>query len=229
MSTKLGTEGESQKPFYWKKNERKRGGEKEKIKTEVCSVCAYFWLHSQAVDTATSVCASASTLPAPQHVCPMKGEQLSCLCFSQKKKNQPWCHHEPILNLPLSKSITPALPLSNSFSVPPLPPSHSCLSDSSLDSPLFHISVFFNIPFSHPCLLSLSPHSCSETTQLFFLSFFLSWQVSSNWITKKCIRSPKLPWCSDYHKLCLSCGFYKENALSAWGQAKKIKAEKNEE
>lgn len=73
-----------------KKIEGKRGGEgeKEKIKTGGCAVCAYFGLHSQAVDTATSVCASTSALPAPQHVCPMKGEQLSCLYFSPPPKKK---------------------------------------------------------------------------------------------------------------------------------------------
>jgi hypothetical protein len=33
---------------------------------------------------------------------------LSCLYFLQ---NQPWCHHEPLLNPPLSESITPGLSL----------------------------------------------------------------------------------------------------------------------
>lgn len=44
-----------------------------------------------------------SARPTLQHMCPMKGEWPSCLYFPH---NQPWCHHEPSLNRPLSKNIS---------------------------------------------------------------------------------------------------------------------------
>lgn len=64
MSTKLGTERERAKSFFFftaeetKRKKRRGEGEKEKIKRGVSAFCAYFGVHSEAVDTATSVCAS---------------------------------------------------------------------------------------------------------------------------------------------------------------------------
>lgn len=147
-------------------------------------------------------------------------------------KNQPWCHHEPILNPPLSKSITPALPLSLCLIFCSTSPSFtlcSCLSNSSLNSHSFSFLFFMvpyssTFPFSRPC-----PSPLTESLALFFCLFFF-WRAWSNWITKKRSRVPEMPGCSDYHKLCLSCGFTKKKLV--WvheGESRKIKVEKNEE
>lgn len=109
------------------------------------------------------VCQHMSALPDPQHVWTV----LLSILSSKKRKiqNQPWCHHEPILNPPLSKSITPALPLPASFSVPPLPPSHSCLSNSSLSSFSFsYFRIFQHFPsLVHVSFFSLPPPFSSHT------------------------------------------------------------------
>lgn len=48
--------------------------------------CAYFGVHSEAV-AQLPACVPVYELlvrPSPPHVCPMKGEQLSCLYFFSK-------------------------------------------------------------------------------------------------------------------------------------------------
>lgn len=209
--------------YYYRRN--KRGGE------SVC-VCRHFL---RITSGASRVCRhSYQRVPAhersawsPTCVSNERWTVLLSILSSKKRKiqNQPWCHHEPILNPPLSKSITPALPLPASFSVPPLPPSHSCLSNSSLSSfsfsyfrifqhfpSLVHVSSFFSLP----------PPFSSHTKEH---KLFLFWQASSNWITKMHNCLPKMPGCSDYHKLCLSCGFSgrKKKMLRVHEEKPKIK------
>lgn len=137
MSTKLGTERQKTLNAEGKRR-RKEEGEKEKIKTGVCAVCAYFGVYSEAVDKAASICARTRALCLFPNMCvqwKVNGSPVYTFL-----KNQPWCHHEPILNPPLSKSITPALPPSRCLFFCSTSPSftlRSCLLDSSPIAPPF--------------------------------------------------------------------------------------------
>lgn len=119
-------------------------------KTCLCAdtFCANFRVHSEVVDTATSVFASKWAL-LPRHVCPMKSEWLSCLYFPKKKYEK--ISHDVTMNPSWTHLRQKALPqpsfsFSASFSFPPLPAS------------LFHwapilfffsyISIFLNISSS---------------------------------------------------------------------------------
>lgn len=227
MNKKLWAETRGSQKNCFTTTEEIRGGGK--------SVCASaLFAHNfgciQSLSTQLPACVPAHERSAwsPTCVSNERWTVLLSILSSKKRKiqNQPWCHHEPILNPPLSKSITPALPLPASFSVPPLPPSHSCLSNSSLSSfsfsyfrifqhfpSLVHVSSFF---------FSLPPPFSSHTKEH---KLFLFWQASSNWITKMHNCLPKMPGCSDYHKLCLSCGFSgrKKKMLRVHEEKPKIK------
>lgn len=155
------------------------------------------------------VCQHMSALPDPQHVCPMKGERFSCLYFPQKKEKYK-ISHDVTMNPSWTHLCQKAL-LQPSLSLP-----HFLFHLSLLHTPasqilhwapfLFHISVFFNISplWSMSLFFSLPPPFSSHTKEH---KLFLFWQASSNWITKMHNCLPKMPGCSDYHKLCLSCGF----------------------
>lgn len=179
-------ERESQKLLFFlvqkklREKERGRGRESknEKRSVCVCAFCAYFGVHSEAVDTATSVCASTWALCLFPNMCvqwKVNGSPVYTFL-----KNQPWCHHEPILNPPLSKSITPALPPSASFSVPPLPPSRSIPASRILHwAPILLLSSFSSFRilqhFPSPVHVSfLSPSSLTESLSLFFFFFLAS-------------------------------------------------------
>lgn len=121
-----------------------------------------------------------SERPSLQHMCPMKGEWPSCLYFPH---NQPWCHHEPSLNRPLSKNIS--LSPSPSLLIFHLSLLHSpgCLPPVRilLVKPHFFFLLFIRFfPFMPPLQLSLS----------LSLSFsdpcaFCPWLSRSNWISTR--------------------------------------------
>lgn len=97
-----------------------------------------------------------SERPTLQHMCLMKGEWPSCLYFPH---NQPWCHHEPSLNRPLSKniSLSPS-PLLLIFHLSLLH-SPGCLPPVRilLVKPHFFFLLFIRFfPFMPPLQLSLS-------------------------------------------------------------------------
>lgn len=89
-------------------------------------------------------------------------------------------------------------------------------------SPLFIFPYSSTFPLSRPCIFSLA-----EAHKLFFPSFFFGMRglIES---PKKRSRLPKMPGCSDYHKLCLSCGFTKKMLWVHEGKPKN-KSRKNEE
>ena len=178
----------------------------------VCALLVHILGCTQRLSTQLPACVPANerSLPIPQHVCPMKGERLSCLYFPQKSAMMsPWTHLE-LTSVKKHYSSPPSLSLSPSFSVPPLPSSSRSVPASPILNwapILFHISVFFNIS-PHP---SMSPlFFSSPTLNHFFFSF---WQAWTDWITKTHCHLPKMPGCSDYHKLCLSCGFAQKKML----------------
>lgn len=158
---------EPKKLFYYYRRNKRGGGGKSVC---VSALFAHNFGCIQSLSTQLPACVPAHERSAwsPTCVSNERWTVLLSILSSKKRKiqNQPWCHHEPILNPPLSKSITPALPLPASFSVPPLPPSHSCLSNSSLSSfsfsyfrifqhfpSLVHVSFFFLSPLPSPLIL----------------------------------------------------------------------------
>lgn len=152
------------------RGKRKEDGEKKKIER---GVCAYFGVHLEVLDL--HVCQHISALPVPKHVCPMKGERLSCLYFPQKSAMMsPWTHLEPT-SVKKHYSSPPSRRLIF-CSTSPFFTLHSCLSNSSPSSHssflFFHISVFFNISSLSSMSLSLSESH-------------LFWQARPNWITKR--------------------------------------------
>lgn len=136
-------------------------------------LCAYFRVHSEAVGTATSERVLSGRY-FPSNMCvqwKVNGSPvytfLKYIYSISLKKNQPWCHYEPILNPPLSESITPALP--PSFS--------GCLiffstSPSFTLLPIFYILFFFLLmcPLSSKFFFFLQP--CLYFFFFFFWSYF---------------------------------------------------------
>lgn len=172
------TAGTPKVVFYCRRNEgeKKRGEDKkEKIKRRVFSLCVWiFWGALRGCQHSYQhVCQYMSTLTVPKHVCPMKGEQLSCLYFPQKSAMMsPWTHLEPTS---VKKHYSGPPSLSASFSVPPLPPSRSTPASRILHwAPILFLSSFlyFRIlqHFLSPVHVSFLSLNCAHSPFFFPLA-----------------------------------------------------------
>lgn len=191
--------------YYYRRN--KRGGGKSVC---VSALFAHNFGCIQSLSTQLPACVPAHERSAWSPTCVSNERWTVLLSILSSKKEKYKISHDVTMNPSWTHLCQKAL-LQPSLSLP-----HFLFHLSLLHTPasqilhwapfLFHISVFFNISplWSMSLFFSLPPPFSSHTKEH---KLFLFWQASSNWITKMHNCLPKMPGCSDYHKLCLSCGF----------------------
>lgn len=203
--------------------EEKQGEKGGGIKTGERSACAYSGVHSEAVDTATGVCARVR-VPVHKHsACSLTcvsnerwTDLLSILSSQKSAMMSPWTHTEPTsVKKHYSSPPSPSMPhflfhLSLML--------RSCFLDFSRALPFFvflHANIFPyspNVPSAFN--VSFSPFIPNHT--------FLSGNYRfSDWPEGALTRQKCQDVLINFVQAAVFCG---ENSPSAWGHAKKIKA-----